>query len=239
MMRAYLDESGHESKGWVFVAGFLGTEDQWTDFVPKWKIGLGPQRKSLHMSRLRWKNDRTRRLLARLGPIPHECGLEAVIGGVRVADYDDLVVGTEDEHILKGYMAALTPLVLNVLRGIPKDERVEFVFEEQREYHESIDMVMAIASRMDRPHTMTSDGLPKIAKWGFVPKGSTVMTDPADYIAFALREDHIDHGSKKAQWSSPILSSGSRNGIGLIMNREQARRAVLNAQRLFKETWGE
>jgi hypothetical protein len=77
MMTAYIDESGHEGKGWMFLAGYLGNEDQWKTFVPAWKAGLGPQRKSLHMTDLRWNKDRTKHLLKRLGPIPEGCGLNS------------------------------------------------------------------------------------------------------------------------------------------------------------------
>jgi hypothetical protein len=34
-MRAYIDESGHESMGWMFLAGYLGNEDQWGKFVER------------------------------------------------------------------------------------------------------------------------------------------------------------------------------------------------------------
>ena len=232
MLRAYIDESGHESKGWMSLAGFLGREEQWRDFVPKWKSALGPQRKFLHMRRLRWKKDSTKQLLARLGPIPEKCGLEAVMAGVRFQDYEDLVSGTPDEKLLKGYIACLIPMVIQILRGIPDDERIELVFEEQREYAPFVDMALPFAA-MPEPWKLTKDGRPKLAKWSFVPKGSTVMTDPADYLAFALREVWTDRKSKKAEWCKPILASGSGEGYGLIMQRDRIRRMVTNAQMLF------
>src|SRR5690349_4944011 len=79
MLTAYLDESGHESKNWMFLAGFLGNEEQWRDFVPKWQAGLGPQRKCLHMTELRWNRERTQTLLRKLGPIPEQCKLEPMM----------------------------------------------------------------------------------------------------------------------------------------------------------------
>src|SRR6266404_4490288 len=92
MFTAYIDESGQELKrGWTFLAGFLGDEARWADFDEKWRIGLGSQRKSLHMSDLRWNYDKTRRLLARLGPIPQECKLDPVMAGARLEDYEDLL----------------------------------------------------------------------------------------------------------------------------------------------------
>jgi hypothetical protein len=101
------------------IAGYIGNKEQWKLFVDKWKAGLGPQRKWLHMTDLRWKKDSTKKLLERLGPIPESCGLEGVMGGVRYADYEDLVVGTEDEKMMKGYHycpAILSRSSLNLLK---------------------------------------------------------------------------------------------------------------------------
>jgi hypothetical protein len=124
MLRGYFDESGHETKEWVCLAGFIGTKEQWVDFLTKWRAGLR-QRPTLHMRNLRWKQERTKRLLARLGPIPHACGLDGARGVVRVSDYADLVTGTDDERVYKGYIACLMPMVELILKGVPSDERIE------------------------------------------------------------------------------------------------------------------
>lgn len=231
MIRAYLDESGTHGNGWVFVAGFLGTDEQWEQFVPKWTAALGSRRTSLHMRRLRWNKDRTRQLLARLGPIPHECGLEIVMGGIKVEHYEDLIAGTADAKVLNGYVAAMTPMVIQVLSGVPPNERIEFVFEEQGEYEPAVDWVMSFAS-------MSNDGRAKLAGWKFVPKGSA-MIEAADYVAFALREENTNHDSIKARWTNPILAAGDGTGYGTIMTRQRARRAIQNSQKLFRETWGD
>jgi hypothetical protein len=223
MFRAYIDESGHEALSWVIVGGFFGHEDEWERFVPLWKQGLGPQRKSLHMSDLRWKKDSTRRLLERLGPIPDSCGLRRCVGGVNVQHYQDLIAGTMAEKALKGYQAALTPMVIHVLRAVPPTERIEFVFEEQREYEEAVHNTMHFAATIRHDYQVTADGLPKVAKWGFVPKGSTVMTDPADYLVYAAREFQIDWKSQRAQWCLPILASGDTMAYGAILTREEIR----------------
>jgi hypothetical protein len=221
MFTAYVDETGHElERGWTFLAGFLGNEDQWSNFVPKWRVGLGPQRKSLHMSSLRWNNDSTRRLLARLGPIPEECCLRPIMAGVRFEDYADLVSGKPYKKQLKGYLTCLHALVIQVLRVIPGDERLEMVFEEQGEYEPFANLVLAIAAQQG---PRTSEGLPKLAKWSFVPKGSTIMTDPSDYFAFALAKIWSDPHSKKAKWCYPILNSGQGIGYGKVMQKDEIR----------------
>jgi hypothetical protein len=171
MLTAYVDESGHEGKGWMFLAGWLGNDEQWKKFAEDWRKGLGPQRKFLHMADLRWNRERTKRLLAKLGPIPESCGLQPILGGVRYQDYEDLVTGTVEAKLMKGYMAALFPMVLQTLKGIPKDERVEFVFEQQNEYEPFVSMIMPTFSVPDRhgPWKMMPDGTTKLAKWSFVP----------------------------------------------------------------------
>jgi len=103
MLYGYFDESGHESPEWVSVAGFVGNKGHWEKFVPQWKAALG-QRPTLHINALRWKQDRTRRLLERLGPIPHKCGLIGARGVVRVADFIDLTEAAGDDSLYTGYL---------------------------------------------------------------------------------------------------------------------------------------
>lgn len=213
----------------MFLAGFIGSEEKWEAFVPKWKEALG-QRKFLHMTDLRWNRDRTRRLLERLGPVPSNCGLEGIMGGVRFQDYEDLVLGKPEEKLLRGYIACLFPMVTQVLRGMPSEEQLEIVFEQQKEYEPFVNMALPFFTVPDlqAPWKFTTDGKPRLAKWRFVPKGSTVRTDPADYLAFALREAWTDKNSKKSKWCKPILASGS--GYGRIMQRDEIRLYISSTQ---------
>jgi len=229
MQIAYVDESGHETKEWMFVAGFMGDDEQWKQFVPMWKEGLGGK-KALHMNELRWNNSRTRKLLARLGPIPDKCGLTAVVGGVRVSDYEDLLRGTPAKRLLKGYVACIYPLVVNILRSLPATERLTIVFEQQHEYQPFAECALAaiVSLRNRRPDWfLTRDGLPKLANWAFVPKDSTTHTQPADYFVYALRQLYHDRRSKKTEWCKPILDSGKGQGIGAVMTREQIRQTIV------------
>ena len=229
MLRAYIDESGHESKDWMFLAGFLGTEDQWRDFVPRWQSALGRQRKHLHVQRLRWNQERTRDLLARLGVIPEQCKLTPIFGGVRYQDYEDLISGHPEEKALSGYISCLFPLAARVLAHIPTDERVELVFEEQNQYERFASAALSMLAQSDEPSTRTRLGEPKLAKWSFVPKGTSVMTDVADYFAFALHELWTHPCSRKTEWCETILQTGGRRGIGAILNRHQIRSIVVQS----------
>ena len=223
-----MDESGQESKNWVFIAGFIGNEDQWRKFVPAWREGLG-NRKSLHMAALRFKKDRERRLLERLAPIPVNCNLEPLLGGIRISDYRDLFVNdTFQEKLNSGFICAFLPLMSQMLRWMPADERVELVFEQQDRYAGVLNFWLnSIHSHLGRelmPVLFTADGKPRIAKWSFVPKGSTCLTEPADYFVYSVAQYYKDKNSRRAQWCLPILRSvDSVSVIGAIMQKEHSR----------------
>jgi hypothetical protein len=123
-------------------------------------------------------------------------------------------------------------MVINILRGTPQDERIELVFEEQREYMPFTDLALRMFWIRDSsaPWRFTKDGAPRLATWGWVKKHSTILTDPADYLAFALRENWNNPDSTKAVWTRPILNSGSGQAYGIRMTREQVRKRIKDAQ---------
>ena len=163
MITAYLDESGHETKEWMFVAGFFGNGNQWNELIPLWKKALGRQRKNLHMTDLRWTGHRTKTLLSRLGPIPYKCKLQPVLAGVRTRDYEDLIDGTPAEKLLKGYLVCVIPMVVQLLRSIPRNERLELVFEQQSEYEPYAHTALASLTDLEvfqQDYFRTDEGLP-------------------------------------------------------------------------------
>jgi hypothetical protein len=226
VIRAYLDETGHEGNDFVFIAGHAGYHEEWSCFVGKWLRGIGLQRNRLHMNELRW-NDSAKKLLARLGPIPNECGLLRVIGGVKVSDYDDLLAGTKAEKLLKGYYQSLFIAVISLLHALPDNERVEIALEYQKEYERRADIILAgIAAD---PQFKTIDGKSKIACWRFMPKNDNIMFDQADYLCYALLQKYRDESSKKARWCSPILGDGTF--IGKVMSKDEIRENLLQLKR--------
>lgn len=228
MIRAYLDETGQHGKDYVFIAGHIGYESQWERFIPAWHGALGSQRKRLHMRDLRWSKDSTRTLLARLGPIPAECGLKRLIGGVRVADYEDLIPGPRAKKALTGYAcAALSIGVTLIIGSIPENERYELVFERQDRYSLQAHIALGTLAKNPNPLYRNKNGQFKIAKWSFAPSGSTLLFDQADYLCYALTQKYKAPRSKKALWSAPILESNA-DTVGRIMTKEEIREAVMH-----------
>jgi hypothetical protein len=240
VLTAYLDESGQESNAYVFIAGFLGNDDQWKKLAADWKVGLG-KRKGLHMKKLRWAYPKKiEKLLNRLGPIPHQCELTPLLGGVRVSDYADLVEGTIHKKLIAGYMAALYPLVIQMLKIVPSDDRVEIVFEAQDQYEPHVNIMLSSLAKCD-PQFLTTEGLPKLANWKFVPKDRTLLTQPADYFAYAVTQIYRDKNSEKTKLCMPICPDGENSeAIGAVMKRNQVRGVVQVTQALLRlqKTWG-
>jgi hypothetical protein len=233
VLTAYVDESGQEQNNWMFVAGYFGNEEQWRSTAEAWRLAIAP-RKSLHMVKLRFKKDRERRMLERAGVVPRNCGLTPILGGVRRSDYEDLMaIGTREEKLMNGYICCCFAMVINALRGIPANERLEIIFERQDRYWWMTDIAMSvIASFRYYPDILLPDGTPKLASWRSVPKESTPLTQPADYLAHALLQSWRDQTSVKAKWCKPILDAHGGEGFGAIMRRKTIRQVILGGQML-------
>ncbi len=235
VLTAYIDESNQTSDDWMSVAGFFGNDDQWKSFVPAWGEAIAP-RTHLHTRMLRFSGPhaerRTKPLLERAGAVPNRCGLASMFGMVRHSDYADLV-DSGDEGIFCGYIACCLPMVINTLRGIPENERIELVFERQDRHWEILDLALWTVVYFAGVQTRLANGKSKLANWRSIEKESTCLTEAADYFAYALVQNHLDPGSVRAKWCKPILNSGGGSGYGRKQDREAIRRLVGRAKELF------
>jgi hypothetical protein len=201
MLTAYLDESGHEGRELVILAGFLGTAEQWEKCEAEWRSGLG-KRKRLHMRKLRWSSrpEHLKSLLSTLGPIPHASGLQAVFSAVKVADYEDLVDGTVMQKLMKGYHITLLGVIDIIAKNIPEDETFRLVLEAQDTYE-----VQAKSIFKATDSNRTPDGRHKLVSLEYI--GKSILTEPADYLAYALLQLHLDRKSMKSEFCAPILKN--------------------------------
>jgi hypothetical protein len=226
VLTAYVDESGQEQDNWMFLAGFYGNDDAWKRVAKEWPKTLGPQRKRLHMSDLKFKYQSEKRMLARAGAVPQQCGLIPIMGGIRQSDFKDILIGTPEEKVLSGYIYCLWAMLFDTLRGLPQGERIEVVFEEQHRYQEFAHIALNAYVDHPEPTDLLSDGTHKLANWRWVPKDSTALLEPADYLAFALSKAWREPGSVRDQWCRPIFKTNDGVASGAVMRPEQIREAV-------------
>jgi hypothetical protein len=207
MLTAYLDESVESPHGYTVMAGFLGNESQWKVFTEKWKSALRPKR-HLHMRKLRWNGDRHKRMLEDLAAVPYECGLLSMYSSVKVSEYEDKIPKFKTKAFAKGYFVTLVGLAASVLHAIPKNERVEFVFEEQREFAAVREHALGIIATS--PVLRRKQGNSALAKWSSVPKSS--LLEPSDYLAYAVMQNLVDPKSIRSRLCLPILVGTSIGG---------------------------
>lgn len=135
-----------------------------------------------------------------------------VVGTVNTIDYADLITGTVGEVHGQGAPLALVPLFRSVLNWIPKEETLEVLMEGSESLGFYYERMLKMLSRI-------SNG--RIAKWGFLPKDSTCLIEPADYLAFHLSSFSDDQTSVQSRWTRPIVKS-NRFIVGR-MPREEVR----------------
>jgi len=227
MLTAYLDECGHEKPGIVTLGGFLGNKERWDVFAPRWREALG-KRSSLHMHGLRWKKDCTKRLLERLGPIPFECDLIPIITAVNVADYYDDVAGRKIEKLLKGYYVALMLALIALDKAVP-DESIKVVLDAQTAYEPMAKFILKSTEGWK-----TSSGEKKIISIEYVARGVTHLTEPADYLCYALHQKFQYPGTLKARLTSPILEN-HEVAVGHVIARSSVRQIVRRAAKNHPE----
>jgi hypothetical protein len=224
---AYLDESGQEQDDWMFVAGFFGPEDAWKALPEPWLKAIAP-RNHLHVKRQKFTKETVRQMLEKAGPIAVNCGLTPMLGGVRQGDYMDLLSGTRDGKLLNGYVNCCSFAVINAMRSLPPGERLEVVFEQQQRYGWMNDISMqVIADFSIHPQLVLPDGRSRLASWRSVPKGTTLLTEPADYFAFSLLQLWRDQNSRKTKWCRPMLDACQGKAVGKIMRRNEIRAVTI------------
>lgn len=217
MLTTYMDESGIHDRDWCVVAGFLGTDDQWKNLAGQWKEGLQKHGKSsLHMKLLRWsKPHRFAPLLQTLGPIPANCGLTRIFGVLRLADYEDLLPDDPEVRItMSPYMMGATWCFSRTFANIPESERVNFVFERQDLYSRWKYLLESLFGMIYGSRLVIR----------YVGKDTTSLTQPADYLAFAIRYMQISPTSPRAQLTKSIV--GDARGYGAQITREYVRESV-------------
>lgn len=207
VLTAYVDETGQEQGDWMFIAGYMGSDDAWRSFPEPWQKAISP-RKHLHMNRLKFKSPADRKMLALAANVPTQCGLIPLIAGLRQNDYRELLTGTKQERTLSGYVLGCMAVAAIALSSLPPGERLEIVMERQDRYGWLADVALqVIFDYKGDKSLLLADGTPKLANWRFVSKDQTVLTEAADYLAYAYLQVSRDSKSIRSQWCAPILDA--------------------------------
>ena len=195
MLTAYIDESSHET-GTVVLGGFIGNKEQWETFLPQWRKGLG-KRTRLHTKELRWNKPATKSLLTRLAPIPFDCGLRPIYASVTDSDYSDLLENDLEKWVHKTYIVAALPMMLLAINSIPADETIKFVFDQQLQYENMVKIMHLFLQKHKTP-----SGEAKLTSIEYVFQSP--LTEPGDYLAYAITQVCRNMNSRKADLCAPI-----------------------------------
>jgi hypothetical protein len=215
VLTAYFDESGiHAGDHLCVVAGFVGNDAQWQALAADWIPAIRP-RKNLHMKDLRWNQhpERVRPLLAKLGPIPYKYNLKPVSVSVKWRDWNEIVQGKVREEYTNPYMLCAQTCMGGVLNSIAGPDDVYFLFDRQRgKRRKTIEKLRDIVFEW-----IGIDS--RVKGIDFLDRATTVCLDPADYLAFIVRERGNAPDSDKATMGASIM--GTKPGYGGTYTRHQ------------------
>jgi hypothetical protein len=232
MITVYLDESRQDDPAsYMTIAGFWGNKEQWEALIPDWVKALG-NRKSLHMKTLRLasKPKRARKLLTRLAMLPYKHGLTPIYGAVKMGDYWDIIENSPHARKLAGYCICLTAVMSRLSRTVPSQEKIKIVCEEQKVYEEiAMQTYRQVRIGISRPERPYFSGIE------FIPKDSSVLTQPSDFLAFAVSHFHEDQYSQKSSLCISIFGTrGTIDDFGMTMHRKNIR-PIIARTKLFME----
>ena len=216
MLTAYLDESGtHERKGLCVVAGYIGNDAQWSAFAADWIPALQRPHRNLHMRNFKWKHPKAAEILTRLGPIPDRYNLQRVIGGLWMSDYRAIVEGKLRKKFTTPFMWSAQLCIAVTMNHISKDDEILFVFDRNEGSESAFEIL--------RNHVFATNE-PRIKDIVLMSQKQTVCLDPADFLAFQVREFKTFGNSYKAKLGMSILGDG--NVIGHIYTADELRKGV-------------
>ena len=211
MLTAYFDESGiHDGDHLCVVAGYVGNDAQWHAFAKGWITALG-SRKSLHMRKIR-NFRRAAQLLAKLGPLPEQYHLQKIVGGVWWKDYKGILKGRIPKRFTDPYMLAVQACLFQTMGYLDRTDQIAFCLSRQ-DVHERV--IAELDNYVFKQQRVDS----RVKDIHFLSPHATVCFEPADYLAFEVREYKSHEDSEKARIGFSILGDGK--AVGYIYTPER------------------
>lgn len=207
LLTGYFDESGVHGADACVVAGFVGNDAQWQALAADWIPAIKPA-KNLHLRTLRWKQhpEAVAKRLANLGPIPHKYNLKGVVAGIKWSDFNAIVKGKVTSRFANAYQMCAYCAISVVLMEVADDDDVYFIFDGQegtrKEDMERMRDIVYEWAGADR----------RVKGIDFMSRENTVCLDPADYLAYIVRERFVDPNSFKSQVGNSIIGPGGYGG---------------------------
>jgi len=225
---AYLDESQvTETARHVIVAGFYGADTDWESLKDDWQPTLlRYNRPRLHMKDLRWNRKSAEKvlkpMLAELGAFPGQRKLKPIYGAAKISHFADMLETDVEKAAFSGYIVCFSQILGKLCFHLPAHASLRVVCEEQTKYK---DLAEKMFHQVHKWMARKPEN-PWLDQFSTVPKGSTFMTEPADYLAFAIGKFLDENGSKKDLWCRPIFNGMDPKEIVEVFDREQAREAT-------------
>ena len=166
------------------------------------------------MSSLRWNQQpkRVANLLEKLGPIPERHNLKPVSVGMWRRDYEATMKGKIREKFANPYMLCAQSCMSTVLSNLVGADEVLFIFDRQHVHKAAMNSLRDVVFQLVGVDSRVKDV-------HFIPSKTTVCIDPADYLAYMVREHAMDADSARFKMGKSIL--GTKGGHGGIFNRQQ------------------
>jgi hypothetical protein len=230
LLTSYFDESGVHETGPCVVAGFVGNDAQWGAMIADWIPAL-KQRKNLHMRKLRWnqKPDKIASLLSTLGPIPHKYNLRPVVSAIKWSDFNAIARGKVDSQFANPYIMCAYCAISVVLLEVAADDEVYFLFDRQEGTRKET---------MDRMRDIIFEWIGvdrRVRGIDFMSRENTVCLDPADYLAYIVRERSLDMSSFKSQAGASIIGPGGNGGWISAQQLQILTDSWINGKRTIRE----
>lgn len=207
VLTSYFDESGVHGEDVCVVAGFVGNNSQWGALARDWIEAIKPA-KNIHMTKLRWKRhpDAVAKRLASLGPIPHKYNLRPIMAGLNWRDYNNIIRPKYDTKFSRPYVLCALCAIDVVLIEVAQDDDVYFIFDRQegmrRQAIEELRTYLFDWFGADR----------RVKGIDFISRETTVCLDPADYLAYMIREREVNPNSFMSSAGKPICDANGNGG---------------------------
>lgn len=164
ILHAYFDEHGHDGSSVYAIAGYVGTDEQWSTFTEKWSSTLerhyafGP----FHMVEFEasdidkksqfhgWSKDQKDALAKELFPLIPDSGVRGLGQAILMDAFNGLSENAQ-QRLRDPYWVCFHNCIERLLKDIPEDDKVDLVFDRKDKY---------TGEALDRYRFLKDDWLP-------------------------------------------------------------------------------